>query len=193
MFEGGIKTQQWPHLHRASLSCIEQKEARRKARLCQPPELWSIPTTQHSSAAVCLTSRLQWCVARWDWRVDLHWSTGEKKGLISRLKTLHMEGEACQCKRRNDPLCKIIQIHYKWRKLKIRDAPINYFPSIKPISASLIGLTSKGQTYAFFFDWGSSYETNWFFYMVINNDIAWKCQFENASFATDNHMTKGKA
>lgn len=52
--EDDIKIQQRPDLHRANLSCIEPKEACEEAGLRQPPDLWSIVTTQHSST-VCLT------------------------------------------------------------------------------------------------------------------------------------------
>ena len=76
MLEGGIKIQQWPDLHSANLSCIEPWEACREARLCQPPELWSIETTQHSSTAVCLSH------THWLQRAEggSHWTTWLTRG-----------------------------------------------------------------------------------------------------------------
>lgn len=49
ILKGGIEKQQWPDLQRANVSCIELGEV---CGICQPPELWSIETVQHSSAAV---------------------------------------------------------------------------------------------------------------------------------------------
>lgn len=47
ILKGGIEKQQWPDLQRANVSCIELGEV---CGICQPPELWSIETAQHSSA-----------------------------------------------------------------------------------------------------------------------------------------------